>query len=597
MSAAMTQKLLAVAKAAEKAGHGGKGAIYEKACAELRISMQKLHRKLKEVTVKNPRKQRSDAGETSLSREEALVISATLMESARKNGKRLYSLGDALEALRANGMVKAEYLDKNTGELRPLSESTVTRALRGYGLHPDQLLAPAPVTELASEHPNHVWQIDASLCVLYYLKPSADARANGLRVMDHTEFYKNKPKNLARIAADRVWSYEITDHSSGWLYCEYVMGAESGENICSVLINAMQERGGNDMLHGVPLILMLDAGSANMAAMTKNMCRALNIRLMPHKVGNARATGQVENARNIIERKLEVALKFQPVQDLNELNAMARKWRTYFNATAVHRRHGNTRSAAWMTITADQLVKAPSVEVCRELAVATPESRKVTPKLRISFRGKEYDVSTVPQVMVGESLLVTRNPWREEAAQIVLTGEDGFEVYHVVHEVEKNELGFATNAAVIGESYKRYADTPAQTAVKEIEQIVTGTTSVGDAEAARKGKALPFGGRLDPYKHIDDTDLPTFLPRRGTTHSLRAPQVELPPLNHIEAAKLLKEQLGERWTASSFTWLKSSYPAGVPEDRLDAIVAELSGSSDQHSSQQRPSLRAVAGGQ
>ena len=34
-------------------------------------------------------------------------------------------------------------------------------------------------------------------------------------VMDAAEFYKNKPKNLARITSNRVWSYEITDHASG----------------------------------------------------------------------------------------------------------------------------------------------------------------------------------------------------------------------------------------------------------------------------------------------------------------------------------------------------------------------------------------------
>ena len=598
MNAVLTERLVAVALAARKAGHGGKGAIYDAACRDLRMSRATLMKKLKEVSVMAQRKRRSDAGQSALTRDEAMLISAVLMESTRKNGKRLYSVPDAVETLRANGMIRAEYLDTATGELRPLSESTVHRALRMYGLHPDQLLAPAPVTELASLHPNHVWQIDASLCVLYYLKPSADARANGLRVMDHAEFYKNKPKNVARIAADRVWSYEITDHTSDWLYTEYVMGAESGENLCSVLINAMQERGGADLLHGVPRILMLDAGSANTAAMTRNLCRSLGIELIPHKVGNARATGQVENARNIIERKFEPGLKFQPVNSLDELNALAKKWRMHFNATAIHRRHGMARSQAWMAIRADQLIKAPSVEVCRELAVATPESRKVTPKLRVSFQGREYDVSTVPGVMVGEKVMVTRNPWRDDAAQVVLVSEDGHEVFHVVNEVQKTEFGFSTDAARIGESYKRHADTPAQTALKDIEQLVTGTDSQAAAEAARKAKSLPFGGQFDPYKHIDDATLPTYLPRRGTAHDLVAPKVELPPLSHVDAAKQIKprvESAGGEWTADRFRWLQQRYPAGVPQDQLDTIVAELSGPRAGH---QKPlQLLRAAGGE
>jgi hypothetical protein len=110
-----------------------------------------------------------------------------------------------------------------------------------YGLHPDQLLAPAPVTELASRHPNHVWQIDASLCTLYCLGNGA----KGLQGMEGQVYYKNKPGNLERVSANRVWRYVVTDHASGWLYVEYVLGAESGENLCSVFINAMQERGGD----------------------------------------------------------------------------------------------------------------------------------------------------------------------------------------------------------------------------------------------------------------------------------------------------------------------------------------------------------------
>lgn len=595
MNAVLTERLVSVAHAARKAGHGGKGAIYDAACRDLGLSRATLLKKLKEVAVTTPRKRRCDAGQSALTRDEAMLVSAVLMESTRKNGKRLYSVPDAVEALRANGMIRAEYLDLETGELRPLSESTVHRALRMYGLHPDQLLAPAPVTELASEHPNHVWQIDASLCVLYYLKPEADARANGLRVMDHDQFYKNKPKNLARIAADRVWSYEITDHASGWIYAEYVMGAESGENLCSVLINAMQERGGADLLHGIPKVLFMDPGSAGTAGMTRNLGRSLGIEIIAHKAGNARATGQVENARNIIERKFEPGLKFQPVGSLDELNALVKKWRMHFNATAIHSRYGKSRSQAWMTITATQLIKAPSVEVCRELAVATPESRKVSPKLRVSFLGREYDVSTVPGVMVGEKLMITRNPWRDDAAQVVLVGDDGHEVFHVVSEVQKTELGFSTSAAVIGKNYQRQADTPAQTALKEIEQLVTGTDSQAAAEAARKAKTLPLGGQFDPYKHIDDATLPTYLPRRGTAHDLAAPKVEFPPLSHVEAAKLLKAKVGDAWTAERFAWLAQRFPEGVPQDQIDDIAAELSGPAANLKQPLRV-LRAVAGG-
>ncbi|CEQ91074.1 integrase%2C catalytic region [Salmonella enterica subsp. enterica serovar Typhi] len=284
MNAALTERLVYVARAARDAGHGKRGAIYDAACAELGMSRATLLRRLKEVSVTDKRKKRADAGRSALTRDEAALISATLREATRKNGKRLYSIADAVETLRANGFISAGRTDETTGEFFPLSEDAISRALRNYGLHPEQLDAPAPYTEVASLHPNHVWQIDASLCTLYYLSNGH----KGLQVMDSAKFYKNKPANLARIASDRVWSYEITDHASGWIYVEYVTGAESGENLCSVLINAMQERGGADVLHGVPKILYLDPGSANTAGMTKNMCRSLGIDLIAHKPHNAR---------------------------------------------------------------------------------------------------------------------------------------------------------------------------------------------------------------------------------------------------------------------------------------------------------------------
>lgn len=574
MSAALTERLVSVARAARDAGHGKRGAVYDAACAELGFSRATLLRKLKEVSVTDKRKKRVDAGRSALSREEAALISATLREATRKNGKRLYSIADAVETLRTNGFISAGRADEETGEFFPLSEDTISRALRNYGLHPEQLDAPAPSSEMASLHPNHVWEIDASLCTLYYLSNGH----KGLQVMDSAKFYKNKPANIARIASDRVWSYEITDHTSGWIYVEYVMGAESGENLCSVLINAMQERGGADVLHGVPKILYLDPGSANTAGMTKNMCRSLGINLIAHKPHNARATGQVEKARDIIERKLEPGLKFQPVNSLEELNTLAVKWRSHFNATAVHSRHRKTRTDIWLKITAEQLLKAPSVEVCRELAVAAPESRKVTSKLRVPFRGIEYDVSAVPGVMVGEKLMITRNPWRTDAAFFFFKQKTAYEMFFLVDEVKKNEFGFAEKAAVFGESHKAVADTPAQTAAKEIEQLVTGTENATDAAAARKAKALPFGGRLDPYKHIDDTTLPTYMPRRGQASEVRSPRVEQRPLTHVEAAKVLREKFtasGHKWTPEHYRQLAAQYPDGVPEVALDEVMVTL----------------------
>jgi len=570
MSPIHIQLLMQVAQRIDAASHGERTAIYQAGAMAMGVSISTLQRHLKTVRVARPRKRRSDSGCSALPLEEARLISAVLMESIRANNKQLSTIVRAVERLRSNHLVKAGRLDEETGEFRPLSRSAISRALRGYKLHPEQLLQDAPAVSLASLHPNHVWQIDASISTQFYL---AD---DGARVMNKAEFYDGKPANLKKIERQRLWRYVITDHTSGTLYVEYVLGAESAENLCGVLINAMQKRSESDPFHGVPWVLMTDPGAAMTSGIFRNLCRVLSIDLIINRVGNARAKGQVEQAHNLVEREFESALKFQAANSLEQINAWAGQWMRYFNGTSIHTRTRRTRYGVWQLITPEQLRLAPSVEVCRELAVSTPEDRKVSNLLRVSFRGAQFDVSSVPGVMVGEKLLITRNCWRDKDSAIaVLVGDDGRERYHVIERIGVDAFGFAESAAMIGEQYKRHAETPAQVSRKVLEQMATGTKSQADAQAARKTKAVPFGGLIDPHKHVNDTVLPAYLPRRGTALNVDAPSVEFVPLSHVEAAKLLRPRLGHLWTAETFGWLQQRYPEGVFEEQLDAVEAEL----------------------
>lgn len=583
MNAVVTQRLVDLARAVEIAAHGERTELCRTAAAELGLSLPTIYRKLREVTVAAPRKRRADAGQTTLSEQEAYLISALLMESIRANNKQLSTVERAVERLRSNGMITAGRVDEGTGEFTALSISSITRALRVYRLHPDQLLQPEPAVSLASRHPNHVWQIDASISTQFYLDD------DGAKAMSQAEFYDGKPSNLKKIERKRLWRYVITDHTSGTIYLQYVLGAESAENLCDVLISCMQKRGEHDPFHGVPFIIMTDPGAAMTSAIFRNLCKALSIELIINKVGNARAKGQVEQAHNIVEREFESALKLQKAETLEQINAWAGQWMRYHNATAIHTRHRRTRYGQWLTIQVEQLRLAPSVEVCRELAVTAPVQRQVNDFLQVSYRGGQFDVSTVPKVMVGDTLLITRNPWRDDdSAQVVLADEEGRETFHVVERIAVDANGFKATSAIIGESFKSHADTPAQQARKVIEQLVTGTTSQEEAAAARKARALPFNGQIDPHKHVTDTVLPAYLPRKGTASPIPEPTVEILPLSHVEAAKLLRAQLGNAWTADSMTWLKTNYPNGVPEDQLDAITQQLRAPA-------RPGLRVVGG--
>ncbi|MBF5006376.1 DDE-type integrase/transposase/recombinase [Diaphorobacter caeni] len=588
LNATLTQRLVEVAALAATSAQGGKQAIYADACRELSISLPTLYRHLKKVTVMPERKQRSDAGDVSLPRAEAVTISALLMVSHRKTNKRLMSIGQALEILRTNGEVRAERTDPTTGEVLPLSDSAVARALRHYGLHPDQLNRPEPAVELRSLHPNHVWQIDASLCVLYYLNARTQAES-GLQVMERDKFYKNKPANLKRIEADRVWSYEASCHNSGSLYLEYVFGAESADNLTQVFINAIQQRA-NDPFYGVPFILMMDMGSANTSGLFKNLARRLQVQLIAHAPGNARATGQIENGRNLIERSFESGLRLAPVQSIEELNTQARRWARWFNANKIHSRHGKTRFDQWMTIAQEQLRIAPSVELCRELLTHEPESRKVSDMLTVSFKGRDYDVRSVPQVMVGEKLAIAINPWMSDAVMVVEKDSDGNEVLHSVPVIERDDAGFRVDGNVIGEDWNRHADTVLDTNRKEVAFAAYDVTTQDELDAARKSKAVPFGGRIDPYKPMELAPERTFLPRQGAelTPAVTTNRTPAPAriLNTFEAALELR-RMGLELTAEKSSQIKSWYPDGVPEDELQALHDRLT---------VRAGLRVVAGG-
>lgn len=588
LNPAIVQRLVQLVQATAAAPRGAKQALYDAAGQELGLSRPTLYRYLEQVTVKPTRKQRSDAGDVLLCRYDAIAISALLMTSARKTGKRLMSIDQAVETLLANGAIKPFALDPATGELLRLSNSAIARALRSYGLHPDQLNRPTPAVQLKSLHPNHVWQIDASICVLYYLN-ARTAKEAGLQVMEHTRFYKNKPANLKRIEADRVWSYEVTDHYSGAIFVHYVLGAESGTNLAESFIGAIQKREG-DPLHGVPFILMMDMGSANTSGLFGNLARRLSVKLIAHAPGNARATGQVEKARDLIERSFESRLRLQPVRDLAELNAQAQRWACWFNANKIHSRHNKTRYDLWLTIGPEQLRIAPPAEVCFELLTAPSVSRLVRDNLTVSFKNRDYCVRQVPNVCLGEKLDITLNPYVADAALVVLKDAHGHEVLHSIPLLSKDDAGFLENANVIDEDYARPADTVLDTNRKEVERFAYDATTDAEAAAKRKSGAVPLGSRIDPYKVIELAPQRAYLPKLGaelaSNTTTRSTPLPVRLLTQFEAAQALVAR-GVTMNAELVATLKSVHKDGVPEDELDALQARLS---------VRAGLRMVAGG-
>lgn len=581
MNAVLNERLNAIATQLGKLPHGGKTPFLQAEAEKLGMSVAKLYKELERVMVKPQRKRRADAGKTALELKDAQMISAVLMETMRKNGKRLMTVERAVEILIANKEIDPVRVDKETGECFTLSTSTIVRGLRLYKLHPDQLLQPAPVTSLQSLHPNHVWQIDASLCVLFYLPVSG--KDTGLRMMNADEFYKNKPKNVVKIEQDRVWRYVVTDHCSGCLFVWYVFGGENSENLCETFIQAMQPKAERlqDPFCGVPVNVMLDPGSANTGHGFKHLNKQLGVNVIINKVGNPRAKGQVENGNNLVETQFESGLRMVRISSIEQLQGLANRWMRYFNGQKIHSRHGVSRYKAWQKIMPEQLIIPPPTEYCRELVLSKPEERKVNPDLTIDFGGRKYDVRNVPFVLVGEKITVAKNPWKQFSAQVQRWDVDGKETWLEVPELVVNEFGFREDAAVIGQEYKAHADTPAQTNAKELDKLAMGADTLEQAEHNRKAKALPFGGRIDPFVHqeqvLEANKNVGYMPKRGKQMDYNKMDVRAAVLNKVELAKLLKPRIeadGGNWQ-NAMSRLQQLYPDGALESELESVFERI----------------------
>jgi hypothetical protein len=584
MPAALTEQLIEIARAAEAAGHGAKTKVYAEAAKRLGMSVPTLLKHLKSVAPAKARKRRSDAGNHALSRDEALLIAATVEETRRLTGTGEIRLEDCIAVLRENHKIRAAHVDTVNGEEVPLSLSAIRRALQHYGLHPDQLAQPSASTRMQSEHPNHVWQLDASISRQYYLADS------GTELMDASVYYRGKPDNFLRINDRRIVRYAITDHCSGHVLLFYVLRAESALNVVSALIYAMTARDGIAM-HGIPRVLYVDKGTYS--ATLQAFCDALGIELIAHAAGNARATGQVECSHNLIETTFEAPLKLRrPVMSIDEINALVVAWCAHFNATRLHSRTRATRRDGWLRITREQLRIAPRVEVLRLLATTTPKTCTVR-DLRIKFRGAVWDVSALPGVLNGAKLQVALNPFDDAGTvRILVTGEDGRAAHYLAPRIQLNEWGFEAHAPVIGKDFGAMPETPADAARKEIERLAMQAQTDAEAAANRKAKRLPFGGDIDPTKHWREVAITPHLPRAGTPSEITAPAViaprpdvpaerpvyEAPQLDHTAMAVALKrrvEQRGAEWTALLYQQMATRWPNGVTEEQLDDCAVQL----------------------
>lgn len=564
-----------VASKLTNAGFGEKGSIVKTACEHLKISKAQLYRDLETVGFKTERKQRSDKGKSVVSAEVAEQIGGMVHVATRANGKQTLPMTTALDILVANGKAPK------------VSAATIARVMRNNMCHPKQLATPSAHTQQKSLHPNHCWQVDASICVLFYLP------RGGMQVMDEKKFYKNKPANVKKIESDRVIRYVITDHFSGSIYVEYVYGSESAENLTEIFLNCIQKRSMQEPMHGVPFILYTDKGCANTSGLFKNLLERLDVTFIAHATGNSQAKGQVENAQNIVETQFEGRLRFIKIDSIDHLNQTAEQWRKMWNETQIHSRTKRSRNAVWQSIAPNQLRIAPPLELCKELLSTSPVERTVAANLTVSYAIKgygsnDYDVRHVNGVYPKAKLKVVVNPYRAPSIDVLCIDEHGNEVIYTCDPVQVDWVGFRPDAAIIGEEIKTMPQSAIDENRKRIIKKAYNADTLEQADKAIAKKHTAYEGQLNAMADVQSTEVPIYIQRAGEQISTPQQRRAVQPFNLIQAAKAIRGLVGFLWTAEHMNMLKTTYSDGnVPQEDIPFWVERIQAGDS------KPKLRVV----
>lgn len=600
-------ELKRIALALDGAGHGARRRLADDAAASLGISTATLYRQLERlVGWDSGRRTRADKGFTRQAAETVNFVAAAKKVAVRQNGKETLPTAVAMSIADAAGMPIS------------VSEGRFNQLMRDRRLDTKTQAQDSPAVGMRSLHPNHVHQVDPSLCLVYY------DRGQQVVIRDD-ELYKNKLSKLAELR-NKVWRYVLTDHTSGTVIPFYISAkGESQKNLFEFLMNAWAKHEGRPF-HGVPKMLMMDPGSANTAHSIRNLLRSLQCELQVNKPRNARAKGSVENAQQIVETHFESRLRFRPATSVEEMNAAAFAWANAYNANLIPRvdsrlkRDGvvpQARYDLWLRIRADELRVLPQRALCLNLLLGAKAERKVTPKLTITYkhpqseRTSQYDLSGLPAICAGDVVEVWPMVYGRSLITIRVERYDGEALEYRLEPIgDLDEYGFRMSAPVFGQSFHSHKDTDAVVASKALDRLAYGDRPVDEIQRAKDRNAQPFahfnGGRgVDSLDYLKSIQAPTYLPRKGEVidvpqaktetplevqvrrdlyaegHALdvptRAAAPEDKPLGHIDAAMRLQALIGESWSPDMYMRLTDLYPDGVREEELQQAADRLLG--------------------
>ena len=563
-----------LAQQLDAAGHGQRGTLIQAAHDFLGWSPQTIYRQLKTACGWAPsRKSRSDKGSTSVTTTALTMLGAVQREAIRDNGKQTMFTTTARGMLEQNGIV----FKVGNGQLN--------RLMRDRKLNVAAQRNVSPVQSLRALHPNHVHQVDPSLCLLYYM--------NGRQhIMRDREFYKNKLDNYAKIKL-KLFRYVMYDRASGTLVPWYVEAAgENQHSLFDFITWAWGLQPGRPF-HGVPQFVLWDKGTANTSSAIKNLLLHLEVQHLEHEAGHSRVKGGVENGNNIVETQFESRLRFEPVADIRELNERAFAWANAYNAnlipgqdTRLHREglpQPVSRYDLWQLITADQLRLLPSADVCRALMVSREQERKVRSDMSIEFKHPDaasslvYRLHGLDGVAVGDKVSVRSLVYGDCAIQIQAPRYDGeILTYRIEPDRNFDRFGQSLSGAIIGEQFKTLSDTQIERAAKDMDALAYPDMTADEVKKARNKKATPFANKLDAHSYLEKVELPTFLPKQG--QDIEAPahlKIAAPKLSAVAAMLRIVDAIKRHLTEEENAFLQARYAEGVPEDQIDALIDQF----------------------
>jgi len=574
------QELIRFGQRLQNAKHGAKAVILNEAMEYFGWSRDTFYRNLDKLGWESGNKARKDKGSTGQDVQALEMLAAMSKTSARANGKILIETTDAISVLSQNG-----YTFK--------SPSTVNRLLRQRNLTAKQTKQDTTHGHFKSLHPNHVHLADASMCVLYY----PPGKKKGMRVQKYTtiaEQYKNKPEALEKIKKLRVWRYVMVDHYSGLITVKYFECAgENQQVLYDLLLFGWGKKTGSPF-HGLPRFVYWDKGSAMTSKAIKHALGCLNVEHVAHATHLARATGAVEKANDIVEKRLEGRLLFEPVNSVDELNEVALKWQNAYNANLIphynsaHSRSGMARTDAWLKImradNIQHLRALPSLEYCRYIFTHEPVTRTVGGDLEISFRhpvvkkSLTYSLANLEGVHAKQKVLVSPLVVGEEAKVLVTVSMPiGDDVLHEVAPMAFDEAGFRVDSPVFGEGFDTKKDTVIDSNQKTLDRVAYPGLNDEEIDKAKKKKTTPFNGEIDALSHITRLDLPAAITPKGETFAIpeqfTTAAETRKPMSSIDIKIAVTNALGRDLDGFEFDIL-AGFKAIYPED-IAAIVTDL----------------------